>query len=177
MGRHFSPSKLASIFRARGIKPDKEFIAAAGRDYGYVAAWELIDKQYLIVYGDNIKTYCAVAHAEDADDLAWWLEYPETSYLHSIIHMANLRGPKYIYEAEAKDDSDGPFYIVKTCHYSGSSGPIQQSKFVASDEGDPRKFETYEDALMWIQDVEDKGNITAPNETFPPFYTIVAVPK
>jgi len=177
MGRHFSPPKLAFIFHARGIQPDKEFIAAAGRDYGYVAAWELIDRQYLIVYGDNSKTYYAVAHADDANDLAWWLEYHEPIYLYSIIHTANLRGPKYIYEAEAKEDSEGPFYIVKTCHYSGSSGPIQKSEFVASDEGAPRKFETYEDALMWIQDVEDKGNITAPGETFPPFYTIVAVPK
>ncbi len=116
-----------------------------------------IDQQYLIVYGDNSKTYYAVAHADDADDLAWWLEYHEPIYLHSLIHTANLRGPKYIYEAEAKEDSEGPFYIVKTCHYSGSSGPIQKSEFVASDEGVPRKFETYEDALMWIQDVEVDG--------------------
>jgi hypothetical protein len=177
MGRCFSPSKLASIFRARGIQPDKEFIAAAGRDYGYVSAWELIDQQYLIVYGDNSETHYALAHADDANDLAWWLEYHEPSYLYSIIHKANLHGPKYIYEAEAEEDSEGPFYIVKTSHYSGSSGPIHQSDFVASDEGAPRKFETYEDALMWIQDEEDKGIINAPGETFSPFYTILAVPK
>jgi len=174
MGRCFSPSKLASIFRARGIQPDKEFIAAAGRDYGYVAAWELIDKQYLIVYGDNSKTYCAVAHADDADDLAWWLELPETSYLHSIIHKANVRGPKYIYAAEAEDDAEGPFYIVKTRHYYG---PIHKSEFVGSDEGKPRPFDTYESAVRWIQDAEDEGYITDHNESTLPIYTIVAPPK
>jgi hypothetical protein len=98
-------------------------------------------------------------------------------YLYSIIQTANPRGPKYIYKAESNEDSKNSFYIVKTCHYSGSSGPIHKSEFVASDEGDLRKFESYEDARRWIQDVEDKGNITAPNETFPPSYTIVALPK
>jgi len=80
MDQHFSPPKLAFIFHARGIQPDKKFIAADGRDYGYVAAWELIDRKYLIIYGDNSKTYNAVVHADYANNLAWWLDYYEPIY-------------------------------------------------------------------------------------------------
>ena len=58
-------SELAAIFDDRGIGPDSEYTAEAGRDYGYVAAWELPDGGYLISYGDNGTTSHALAEPED----------------------------------------------------------------------------------------------------------------
>jgi hypothetical protein len=168
MTEHFSPSDLESILRDRGVEPDEEFSSAAGRDQGHVEAWRLPDGDYLIAYGNNSETDYAVA--DNADDLAQWLEDPDLSGLDAIIQTANVRGADCI-EA-ASEDADGPFYVIKTRHYYG---PIDQSEVVKDNRGDPFKFGTYEDALQWIDDEEDGRNgMLGHNESSAPSYTIVS---
>ncbi len=53
MSISFSAAELEAIFNDRGIDPDKEFLAAAGVNTGYVLAWELPDGDYLIAYGND----------------------------------------------------------------------------------------------------------------------------
>jgi hypothetical protein len=162
--------ELFFIFRFRGIKPDKEFTAAAGKSSGYVEAWKLADGDYLIAYGNNAENHHNIA--DDADDLASWLEDPDLTGLDAILQRANIRGVASI--NEVKEDSEGPFYVIKTCHYYG---PIEKSRVVIDDYKDePMRFEDYEDAMGWIRSEEDKGYRTAHNELSAPTYTIIAVP-
>jgi len=165
------PSDVEATLRDRGIEPDEEYTAAAGKDYGYVAAWQLADGDYLIAYGNNAETYHAIA--DDADDLAHWLGVPGLSGLDAILQKANIRGAGSIDEAD--EDAQGPFYVIKTRNYYG---PIEQSEVVLDDYKDePMRFEDYEDAMGWIQSEEDEGYTTAHNESGAPTYTIVAVPE
>jgi len=170
MRHYITSSDLESIFRDRGIEPDEEFVAASGKDQGYVAVWNLPDGDYLIAVGNNAETYHAIV--DDADDLARWLEDPDLIGLDAILQKANIRGVTSINEAE--EDAEGPFYVIKTRHYYGL---IEQSEVVLYEYKDePMRFEDYEDAIGWIQSEEDKGYTTAHNESGAPTYTIVAVP-
>jgi hypothetical protein len=167
MSKSFSPSVLASILRTRDIEPDEEFTSAAGKDYGYVAAWELPDGDYLVAYGNNGETNYDVA--DDADDLACWLESPDLSALDTIIQTANVRGDI----DAAAEDTEGPFYIVKTRSYYG---PTEKSAFVETDDnfGGPRQFATYADAQEWIDAEEEGIYCTSHNESGAPSYVIVS---
>ncbi len=169
MSKSFSPSQLASIFRTREIEADEDFTAAAGKDFGYVAAWELPDGDYLIAYGDNGQTNYDIAN--DADDLACWLESPDLSALDTIIQIANVRGSENLTAAD--EDAEGPFYIVKTRSYYG---PDEISYFVEIDDnsGELREFETYEEAQEWIDGEEEGVYCTSHNESGAPTYTIVS---
>lgn len=166
MSKSFSPSELESILRTRGIEPDEEFTSAAGRDCGYVAAWELPSGDYLVAYGDNAETNYDVA--DDADDLACWLESPDLSALDTIIQTANVRGNI----DAATEDAEGPFYIVQTRSYYG---PTEESAFVATDDntGEPRQFTSYADAQEWIDEEEEGIYCTGQNESGAPSYVIV----
>jgi hypothetical protein len=165
------PSDVEAIFRDRGIEPDEEFTAAAGKDQGYVAAWKLADGDYLIAFGNNAETYHAIA--DDADDLARWLEDPDLTGLDAILQKANIRGVESIDEAD--EDAEGPFYIFETHRYFGFP-PIEESSVVVEYDDEPMRFLTYKAALAWIQAEQDPGYITRHNEYGPPTYTIVAVP-
>jgi len=156
------PSDVEATLRDRGIEPDEKYTAVAGKDYGYVDAWQLADGDYLIAYGNNAETYHAIA--DNVDDLAHWLEDPDLSGLDAILQKANIRGVESIREANA--DACGPFYVLKTRHY----GPIEKTEVVL--------FERcYEDARKWIQSKENGGYIAAYDESSAPTYTIVAVPE
>jgi len=170
MRHSITSSDLESILRDRGIEPDEEFTAAVGKNSGYVAAWELPDGDYLIAYGNDAETDYGIV--DDADDLARWLENPDLTGLDAILQQANIRGVESIDEAD--EDAEGPFYVIKTRHYYG---PIEQSEIVLDYDDVPMKFESYEDAMGWIQSEEDEGYITAHNESGAPSYVIVAVPE
>ena len=167
MIEEITPRGLAAIFDERCIGPDSEYTAAAGQDYGYVAAWELPDGGYLISYGDNSTTSHALAEAEDADDLACWLESPDLDSLSTILQTANIRGLEAVEEADEADE--GPFAVLVTRQYYG---PTASSRFADDDYGQPREFETYADAEAWIADQDDHE--IGHNESGAPTYTIVA---
>jgi len=170
MRHSLTASDLESIFRDRGIEPDEDFTAAAGKELGYVAAWKLPDGDYLIAFGNNAETDYGIV--DDAEDLARWLEDPDLNGLDAILQTANILGAASIDEAD--EDAEGPFYVIKTRHYYG---PIEQSEVVLDEYKDePMRFEDYEDAMGWIQSEEDEGYTTAHNESGAPTYTIVAVP-
>ena len=124
----------------------------------------------MIAYGDNGQTNYDIA--DDADDLACWLEPSDLSAMDTIIQTANVRGSENLTEADG--DAEGPFYIVKTRSYYG---PTEISSFVEMDDniGGPREFKTYEEAQEWIDGEEKKGvYCTSHNESSAPTYTIVS---
>jgi hypothetical protein len=175
MTRSFSKSELESIasrFCDAGIEPAEQFVAAAGKDYGYVHAWKLDDNGgYVIEYSSDAQEHYAFSCY--ANDLSGWLLDATLSGLDYIIQTANVLGIDSI--DPASEDAEGPFYVIKTRHYYG---PIERSEVVLDDYKDePARFEDYEDAMGWLQDVEDEGYITAQSESGAPTYTIVAVPE
>jgi hypothetical protein len=151
---------VAKLIKA-GIEPVAEYVAAAGRDYGWAKAW-LTDGRYVVQYGDNSNTYAEFA--EDIDDLAEWFELWTLGGLDALVHTANVRGADAV--PEAKEGDEGPFYVLETRYWCGA---IETSSLVMGDGGrEPLEFESIEGARAWIDNVEDM-----PYESGRPSYKVV----
>jgi hypothetical protein len=149
-----------------GIEPVAEYVAAAGRDYGWVKAW-LTDGRYVVQYGDNANTYVDVSN--DVDDLAEWLELWTLSGLDALVHTANVRGADEVPEAEESDE--GPFYVLETRYWYGAT---ETSSLVMDNTGrEPLEFESIDEARAWIDDVEDRPYWLLHNESGRPSYKVV----
>lgn len=160
-------SQLHSILALHNVTPTEDFTAEAGKDYGYVAAWELEDG-FLVMYGNNGETN--YDFADDIDDLPAWLESPDLDGLDTIVQTANVRGADEVEEAD--EGSEGPFYVLTTSYYYG---PTEDSNLVANDDRlqTPREFDTFQDAQDWIDDAEDGIYTLSHNESGAPSYKIV----
>jgi hypothetical protein len=173
MSRDFSPSELVSIFLNRNIDPDREFLAVAGTETGYVLAWSLTNGEYLILVGNdnNDDRHCTVTDdADDFADLARFLISKDAFGLNYILQIANVRGPEYI-EA-ASEDAQGPFYIVKTRYWFDQ----KTSEAVEDEDRRPRRFATYSEAKAWIDAEKQKPYKKVPAEIDLPSYVIVSLP-
>lgn len=173
MSKTISAVDLHRIFSIHSVAPTDEFVAAAGADYGHVLAWALReqdgDASYLIQYGNNGQTDYEIA--DDADDLAAWLESPDQDALDTLLQRANVRGAQSV-EAAAAWDSD-LFYVLRTRYWYG---PTETSDVVrVKDSIDPIEFDYYEDAKEWIMEEEHKRYRLSHNESGAPSYKIVAV--
>lgn len=158
----FTTAQVIATLRAHGVEPTVSFEAASGKDYGFVNAWELAsDEGFVIEYGNNSETNYDVA--EDADDLACWLESPDLSALDTIVQTANVRGESDVDEAD--ENADGPFRVLKTRFWYGST----ETSDLTDDE-----FETIEAAQQWIDDQESETYCTSHNEIGAPSYKIVS---
>ncbi len=152
-----------------GKTPVETFTAAAGRDYGFVAAYEHEGK-YVILYGNNGETLQAIC--EDTDDLACWLESPDLSREDEIIQTANVRGADAVDPVD--EASEGPFLILET-HYYGSyyDGSTEHSRFVTDEFGRPMEFDDPQAAREWIDQDESGPYRLANNEYAEPSHKIV----
>uniref|UniRef100_E6QLY3 Uncharacterized protein n=1 Tax=mine drainage metagenome TaxID=410659 RepID=E6QLY3_9ZZZZ len=148
-----------------GKTPVATFTAAAGQNYGFVAAYEH-DGKYLILYGNNGETSQAIC--EDAADLAYWLESPDLNREDEIIQTANVRGSDVVEPADK--ESEGPFLILAT-HYC--YGPTEHSHFVTDENGRAIEFDDLQAARAWITDEESGQYCLAHNEYTVPSYKIV----
>ncbi len=160
-------NQVAAIFIERAIAPDEEFTAAAGRDFGYVAAWAL-PEGWVIRHGDNAQT--DYAFSDSGDDLHEWLEYDDLNGLDRIVQTAYVRGEEHVDEAD--QDAEGPFFVLITRYWYG---PTENSLIAGDDDtgNKAHEFKTWQDAQDWI-DGEDEGIYTlAHNESGAPSYKIV----
>ncbi|MHB1641162.1 MAG: hypothetical protein ACYCS8_00700 [Acidithiobacillus sp.] len=148
-----------------GKTPVKTFTAAAGQDYGFVAAYEH-DGKYLISYGNNGETLQAMS--EDAEDLACWLESPDLSREDEIIQTANVRGADAVDLAD--EASEGPFLILETQYYYG---PTEHSRLVTDELGRPMEFDDLQAARDWIDQEESGPYRLANNEYAESSYRVV----
>lgn len=156
----FTTSQLVSVLREHNVAPDAEFTASRGKDYGQVNAWSLGDDgRFAIEYGNNGETSCDVA--DDADDLACWLESPDLDAWETTIQTANVRGESAVYEAA--DDAEGPFRVLITHYWYGATESSDLSE----------EFESFESAQEWIDEKELETYFTAHNEIGAPSYKIV----
>lgn len=153
---------VGRMLDARAIKPDADFTAVAGADYGYVAAWQMPDGQWLIRYGDSRCTGYALS--ESGDELWSWLLTDDLSGAERILHIANVLGIDYI--ELAGDDDDGPFAVIVTRWLNGT----QRSHF-AQERGKPMQFTTFAQAQAWIDEAAAKVHY----EIGEPEYIIVQI--
>lgn len=173
MSKTISAVDLHRIFSIHSVAPTDEFVAAAGADYGHVLAWALKeqdgDASYLIQYGNNGQTDYEIA--DDADDLAAWLESPDQDALDTLLQRANVRGAQSVEAAEAL--GSGPFYVLRTRDWYG---PTETSDIVRMEGSiDPIEFGSYEEAKEWITGEEREPYGLSHNESGAPSYKIVAV--
>jgi hypothetical protein len=150
-----------------GIEPVAEYVAAAGRDYGWAKAW-LTDGRYVVQYGDNANTYAELA--EDIDDLAEWFELWTLSGLDALVHTANIRGADAV--PEAKEGDEGPFYVLETRYWYGAT---ETSSLVMDETGrEPLEFESIDEARAWIDRADSEVYHLSHNESSRPSYKVVA---
>jgi hypothetical protein len=160
-------SQVVNDLTKSGIEPVAEYVAAAGRDYGWVKAWPT-DGRYVVQYGDSSNTYAEFAN--DIDDLAWWIEFSGLSGLDAVVQTANVRGPGAV--PEANEGDEGPFYILETRYWYGA---IETSSLVMDDTGrEPLEFASIEDARAWIKHVDGEVYRLSNNESMRPYYNVVA---
>jgi len=163
---------LIGTLQEHGVPPDRDYTAAAGKDWGYVAAWRLPKGDYVIWYGDNGQTDYALD--DNADDLACWLlpggDGSDAGEDAPVV-IANVRGIAAI--KPAGERSEGPFRAVITRYYYG---PTEQSSWAYDPyTQQPYEFDTFAEAQAWIE-AEEKGDYyLSHNESGSPTYTIVAV--
>ena len=148
----FTESEIAefiiNILQAQNVPPDEEFTAAAGNDYGYVAAYMLTGlagvECYAIQYRSKDKTGYVLC--ERADYLTIWLELPNLHLngLDAVTHAANLYSTKSIKSAIYGDK--GPFYVLTTIERDGS----QESNIEHDSSGKPLEFLFFIDAQEWV---------------------------
>jgi len=159
--------KLAKDLIEAGISPDAEYVAAAGYCCGWVKAWK-VESGYLVYWGDNEDSYAVFEKHVEMNELADWLEWDTDDELDAIAQRANVRGADAI--PEATEDDEGPFYVLMTryCY-----GPIETSRFVIDDRGEPLEFETLQDARSWIERADSEVYYLAHNEYARPTYKVV----
>lgn len=172
MSKIITAIDIHRILSIHSVKPTSEFTAAAGVAYGYVAAWALKEQDgasYLIQYGNNGQTDYEIA--DDADDLAAWLESTDMDALDTVVQTANIRGQAEIEAATAGDI--GPFFVLRTRYWYG---PTETSDIErVEDSIDPIEFGSYEDAQDWVMDAETGSYCLKHNESGAPSYKIIAV--
>lgn len=160
----FSPADIVAIMRERGIDPDETFTAAAGADYGHVAAWDTGRAGYVIAYGDNGQTDYDVV--DDADDLRAWLIH-ELDDESAAIEAAQVDGE---IDACADDCTDVAVMVLRSWY-----GPRTTADLLRDDDGHAmvRRFGTVADAQDWIDEVEADDYSLSHNEASSPDYVIV----
>jgi len=160
--------KEAHKLEAAGVEPIAEYVAAAGPDWGWVKVWQVDGGGYLVYWTDNHDYYAVVEDSVDIEDLAAWLEWDSVNEWESIEQRANVRGSHAI--PEARGDEDGPFYVLVTRYWYG---PIETSRFVLDDRGEPLAFDTYAQARAWIERADSEVYYLAHGEYARPSYKVV----
>lgn len=154
--------------------PDKEFIAAAGRDYGMVRVWRISDSgDFAIKYGDNGSTHFDISQHVDVDDdrdIGEWLLSDDLDGADRQIALANIFGLSKLEEADASGDEIVYAVLVEHDYYGG----VSMTDAVREEDGDIMEFESFADAKAWIQKEESHPYVTQHNETGRPRYKIVA---
>lgn len=168
---------IIDTLKLHNVRPVDEFIAIAGRNYGYATAYKIHgEPPYVVEYGDKgARTY---AFCNDLYELELLLRTDGLSWLDFAIKMANLSGIKYIASADKADS--GPFYIMITKHYHGHRDPFMVhagtkiTDFYRSNSSKLVKFERFSDAQGWIKYLELHRDRLEPNEAAYPIYKIIS---
>lgn len=160
----FSAADIVAILRDRDIEPDETFTAAAGVDYGRVAAWDIGNAGYVIAYGDNGATDYDIV--DDCDDLRAWLIH-ELDDESAAIEAANVDG-----EISACDDdaTDVAVMVLRSWYGAATTADLARE-----DDGRAtvRRFATVSVAQEWIDGVESDEYCLSHNESNSPDYVIV----
>lgn len=166
----YSRSFPIGDFRAER-EADAWYEAAAGRDYGYTAAYKLGQHRALICYGNNAETNYDIADASIIADPAALAEYligeVDDPILQAIGH-AHIMGLDATGEA---DDYDGATYsvLIARQYY----GPAEITDAARGDDGEPLVFSARADAQAWIAAADAGIYTTAHNESGRPAYKII----
>jgi hypothetical protein len=159
---------VISCLEDNRIEPDETHTAAHGVDWGQVKAWRMADNLYVIKYGDNGATNYDIA--EDADDLAAWMEQ-ELDGLAAIIQRANNRGITAV-DVVVRDEPDtDTYYVLVTREWLDGT---ESTSAATNDQGDTLEFADYGAANIWADSDADGDYCLAYGEAGRPTYTIVA---
>ena len=168
---NYAETELAEIINTlceQGVKPTDDFTADVGKDYGYVAAYELASsKGYAIAYGDNGQTNYAIA--ETADDLGDWLISQDLSGLDLLRNRANVFGIKSV-DAAAENTTNPCAVLISHDYY----GPHSEISVATEDNGQREaEFDNAEAAQAWIDEAEEGTYYLSHNESGRPEYKVV----
>ena len=171
---NYTETELAEIIidtlRENGVEPTADFTSDAGKDYGYVAAYELASaKGYAIAYGDNSETNYAIV--DNAEDLGDWLISQDLSGLDLLLNSARVYGIESVDAAPA--ESTNPCAVLISRNFYGPRSEIS----VAMEENGQRQVEAEFDnaatAQAWVDRAEEDTYVLSHNESSRPTYKVV----
>jgi len=172
-GIEFTNNQIRNLI-ARLDQPDRVYVAAAGPEYGFVRAWKLDQKKYLVEVSCGVIEYCEVFNG--FENPYEYLEDPTgvgiDDPIEKVIRQANVRGIDTV-KLDTSSES-APFVVLETRYYYGAR---EKTHAVKDDTGDIRKFDFLSDACDFVTLAEaDKRPLTN-DEYAEPKYTIVSIGK
>ena len=173
---NYTETELAKIIidtlSENGVEPTADFTSDAGKDYGYVAAYELASAAkwgYAIAIGNNSETNYAIA--DSAADLGDWLISQELSGLDLLRARASVYGIESVDPAPA--ESTNPCAVLISRNFYGPRSEIS----VAMEENGQRQVEAEFDnaatAQAWVDRAEEDTYVLSHNESSRPTYKVV----
>lgn len=139
---------IIDTLKLHNIMPVNEFIAVAGRNYGYVDAYKIHgDPPYAVQYGDKERySYGFTEHPDTVKILL----FPEgLNVLDYAIKMANLFGISCI--SNTAKNEPAPFYVLIARHYRDYIRRTDITDVLRNNDNAPVKFEQLKDARDWIK--------------------------
>lgn len=138
-----------------GVKPDKELVAEAGRNYSYIAAWKY-EGEYLIKHVHEGYTYYNFSEDIKDIDLIKWMEWGVDDSVEYALRIAHIRGADAVPEAE---EGEPYVWVLITRNFRDStkSHNFARDSYSDNDDDDWKDwksqvtwFKTYAEAQAWI---------------------------
>jgi hypothetical protein len=124
--------KLIETLDANGVPPTVDYVAYAGQDYGYAAAWPTCTKEWVVrLTSGGESSYCLVDEEPDAAELAEMLayDYRPTGWDY-YMYRAEILGPSGL-KAHSGADT---YRILVVRHYYGRPDKLA---WLCDEAGDP----------------------------------------
>ena len=158
-------------------KPDYEFEAAAGPEFGSIQAWD-IGNAYLVAISFDCKVdYAIIERLSDPADLIQnFIKNDIDNPIDRMINIANVHGINAI-DAAVNEEAGlyaipkaGPYAVLRTRYFQSERREVTCA--VCDDAGEVQKFTTLAEARSFAK---AQGYLLAPSECAKPKYTIVSI--
>jgi hypothetical protein len=161
--------KLIETLDANGVPPTVDYVAYAGQDYGYAAAWPTCTKEWVVrLTSGGESNYRLVANEPDAAELAGMLATgPSIGGWDYYMYRAEILGPSGINANYGARE----FRILVVRHYYGRPDKLA---WLCDDAGDPwTDTRDCRDAVLTCRSKSEAPYELGHNESSRPSYYVV----
>jgi len=159
-------------------EPDYEYVAAAGKRFGRIRAWDIRWRwgdDHLIAVEDGDEVGFDVVSLCDEDSLPDILEETlstgDETPLERVLLRAHVHGIDAVDAVTAEPAIDRGVYVVLATRFFNE--PREETRAVEDDKGDVLEFETYAEVKEYVDGLDEGVHYLLHGEYARPKYTIV----